>query len=191
MLRSNVVIAAFTIVLAAFTGLQYCSFIESERASLYLKDISFIDDDAPSEKPGGIDFRITIRNTGKHVADILNMSVVPDFGITRKALPEYPEYYNPLALIAPPIPPDFEDRITAEIKEPVVPQHMDRRSLIAGILDGSIPLWIYGLVEYNIGFISWRTGKLGFCMKFLPVNERRGQDATFRTCDNKKYTYLQ
>jgi hypothetical protein len=190
MLHSTRVTAAFTGILTLLAGIQAYSFIESERASLYLKDISFIDKDAPSAKSGGIDFIITIRNTGKHIAEISKMNVVPFYGIKKKTLPEIPEYENPLALTAPPIPPDAEDRISATIREPGMPPPIGRDQLIAGVRDGSIPLWVYGFVEYEIGFPWWHSGKIGFCMKFLPVDQRRGQVGDFLICDDPKYTYV-
>src|ERR1700722_14047691 len=91
MLRATRVMASFTVVLVIVTIFQAYSFVESERAYLTISDISFIENQ-PTSKPGGLDILIVLKNSGKHVAQILSVSAVPAFAFPNPAFRESPDY---------------------------------------------------------------------------------------------------
>ena len=56
-------------------------------------------------------------------------------------------------------------------------------------MDGEIPLWVYGKIEYETGYPGI-SGVTGFCYKFLPPAERIGPPDSFRVCDKRIYTHI-
>lgn len=194
MLRWNRVVAGLTFVLAAVGIFQAYSFVESERAFLVLKNIAFMTGE-PVAGDAGTDGIVTITNVGKHVASISSLTDQSLAGIIHKTLPEVPPYAT-TATIAAPIPPNSDHSIIghhAEEKDVFLSGSRDEISeddMIKGINDGSIPLWIFGRIRYDIGFPWWRSGELGFCMQFVPKTKRAELHAAFVTCENPNYTYV-
>jgi len=184
------VVGAFTVLLFSVTALQTYSFIESERAFLTVKSITFVDGEPSPE--GHRDFVILIHNSGKHVAMVSDMRVTARYGIIHRTLDDAPHY--PAArqeYIVPPIVPASDSRIVANaVFNERNPAPLSPAEMAQGLLDGSIPLWIYGFIEYDIGYVRWSPGKVGFCSQFLSLSRRRGQPSNFLTCDNPNYTYL-
>jgi hypothetical protein len=165
--------------------------IESARAFLVIKDISYVHGE-PSAVEGGRDFTLTIRNVGKHVAIVTEMDTEPFYGIVSKVLKETPQYYNSISLVVPPIAPDSDTTVRAHIGgdisiTPVQP--MEPQAFMIGVNDGSIPIWIYGRVRYETGFPG-HSGEVGFCEKFVPSSQRGITPYTFITCEYPKYTYI-
>ncbi len=168
--------------------LQWSSFVESERAFLILKDVSFAYGD-PINMESRRDFTVVFRNVGKHISKVGKMEAAPIYGVIKKNLPEILAEHKSLntKYVIPPIAPDSEVTALAEahrVKPPV-----GDSAFIKGLLDGTIPLWFYGFVEYETGYPSLRSGKLGFCMKYIPPAERRPGMSQFRTCEYPEYTY--
>jgi len=166
--------------------------IENSRAFLILRDISYVRKE-PDAEADGRDFIMTIKNVGKHVATVTAIYTEPFYGVVHKELPDTPQFYNSISLVAPPIAPDSETTIRAHMggarsltSQPVLPIE----TVLKGANDGTIPIWIYGRVLYETGFAGV-LGELGFCNKFVPPSQRTSvSPLIFVTCNYSAYTYV-
>jgi len=190
MLRWTAVVGIFTIVLCAFTGLQTYSFIESERAFFVLTDLQFIYGD-PTGMESNRDFLIVLKNVGKHLSKVGKVEAAPIYGVVKKTLPEILATQKPplVSYVMAPVAPDSDTKIFAEVRR-TKPQVADD-FFMSGLRNGSIPLWFYGFVEYDIGYPSFNPGKLGFCMKYVPPSIRKPWMSMFLVCEYPQYTYTQ
>jgi hypothetical protein len=55
-------------------------------------------------------------------------------------------------------------------------------------VDGSIPVRVYGILQYDIGYFTWYYGKTGFCFEHMPVS-KRGHGTAWDVCNKTAYTY--
>jgi hypothetical protein len=180
-------VAFFTFVSAGAACLYAYCFIQSERAYLVIGGVAFLQGE-PRPGEHGRDYSIFIRNIGHHVANVTSVEATPFFGIKRK-LPDIPEYHEPIDYVVPPILPDSSTPIVAETVEGKLKEAgVTEDALLKGIGDGTIPLWVYGRIEYDTGYPSLHGGELRFCYRYLPPAERIGTLDTFRVCKEKAYT---
>jgi hypothetical protein len=166
--------------------------IENSRAFIVLKDISYVHGE-PSAEADGRDFILILKNVGKHVAIVTAINTEPFYGVVHKELPDTPHFYNSISLVAPPVAPDSEVTIRAHMggARTITPQPVPLiETVLKGVNDGTIPIWIYGRVQYNTGFPGI-LGELGFCSKFVPPSQRSAVSPfIFITCEYPKYTYV-
>jgi hypothetical protein len=155
MLYATAVMAVFTVILAALTGLQAYSFIESERALIILKDVRFTYGDL-IDIDSNRDLAITLRNVGKHVPRVAKIEIDPVYGVVKKSLPAILADHadargrNAIRAVIPPLPPDTDYTLFPIIRR--TKPAADDQTFMAGLLDGSIPMWVYGEIEYDIGY---------------------------------------
>jgi hypothetical protein len=179
------VVAIFTSLLAISTSLQVLAFIESERAELVIEDATFPRGE-PSPDTNGLDLIIRVRNFGKHVANIKMFNITQGVFINNKALPAKPQYHGgSITPVVPPIAPGAEIAVYGEQE----PQEfrIPREDVVKGVLDGSIPLRIWGFVEYYTGYSVFGPSEVGYCFTYVPVSHRH--TGRFQVCDNPNYIY--
>jgi len=187
MLRSTVVTAVFTGVLTLLAFIQAYSFIESERAFLILEDLRFLHVE-PTSEPDGYDLILKVKNVGKHTAIVSEFDLRPGFFVIHKTLPDVPPYDGAkIDTLIPPVGPDEIKTINAHaIVKPS--KNISDADRLAGVLSGDVPLRVFGFIEYDIGYPSFRSGKLGFCQEYVPIS-RRKNGPPFETCNHPAYTY--
>jgi hypothetical protein len=188
-LRWTAVVGAFTIILAIIAGLQTYSFIESERALLIIGSVDFVGGE-PTNASEGLDLVVTIKNVGKHTATIARMIAVPGLFVLNKELAQKPVYdpAHSIGEIIPPIAPNSDLAFVATANVPAPPAPMTSMQRIEGVISGDIPMRLWGFVDYDTGYISFRNGRVAFCYEYVPVSKRRIANR-FRPCANPNYTY--
>lgn len=188
MVRWSRVVAILTGALVLIGGFQVYSFIESERAFLIAKEVSFISVE-PSAGTGGLDMHLVVKNVGKHTASVSQISVRPAAFIVQKQLDASPDYKGGNALqpvVVAPIVSEEEKPIN--LFEGGNSFQKSKDEVVGQINSGEGFFRVWGLIEYDIGYPSWRPGQLGFCFEFIaPPNRRLGQK--WKTWDNSAYTY--
>lgn len=192
--RSAIVTAVLTFVLAILAALQAYSFIESERAYLVVDNVAFKHIE-PSLAPDGLDLVIAVKNVGKHLALVTKFAVKPLFGTQHKELPETPNYEGGiLGKVVPPIVPTGQITVNAHSMgiRPLPGQRdedVSATNIIIGVINGDIPLWIIGFLDYDLGYPWFHQGAVGYCQQYIPEKSRVG-DNRFETCNSPKYTYI-
>jgi hypothetical protein len=185
---TTVAIAFFTLVSAISTVIYTYSFIRSERVYLIIEDVRFIDGADPTASPGGFDVRVTIKNSGRHVAIVTHAVATVLYGIIHKSLAKNPDYGEAFPFIIPPIAPGEVDTVRSDILD--IPMPITKEQLVSGVIGGTIPVWYFGQIKYETGYLSFGKGEVGFCMKYVPPNQRRGVPGSFLTCQEQQYTYI-
>jgi hypothetical protein len=181
-------IEVFTGVLALSTVFQVLAFIHSERAYLIISDIRFLHSE-PTADPDGYDLVMIIKNIGKHVALISELEIKPAFFVIRKTLPEIPNYnIGTIEKVVPPIVPDKDVTVHIHAKG-VTNSTITDEERLRGVISGDIPVRVFGYVEYDIGYLSFSKGIIGFCFEYIPRGTRP-DITTFETCNDKNYTYI-
>ena len=136
----------FTFILCLIGIFQVWSFIESERAYLVVDDMSFISSE-PSNAPDGFTLHMIIRNVGKHTGTTTRIRITSAVFVTRKTLKEFPTYDHDF--VGPAVPPIvaneqkhiflFEAEYVNEFTGDIPPRDV----ILAGIMDGSVPMRVW------------------------------------------------
>jgi hypothetical protein len=165
--------------------------IQSNRAFLTIHDIHFIET-PPNGTPNGFDLMIQIKNSGRSIGQISTITMATAVGFPDKVFEELPAYRIPNPTLATaPIIPDAISRVVGFMHEPPITP-ISHEAMVKGVLDGSFPFWVYGIIKYDTGYRSI-IGETGYCAKFNTQLARRSDALPqFQTCgdDQKKYTYV-
>jgi hypothetical protein len=178
-------IVVLTFFLVVMTGVQVLSYVESERAQILIEDIIVKDVDPFLLNP--VDTILVLKNVGRHIAVITKVNLRVGFFIINKDLPKYPDYpdqFNISAVFTPVLPGGTYPMFIKNVAEPfTIPMEV----VIKGVNDGTIPLRVFGVIEYDTGY--WLSfGTIGFCFTYIPPS-KRVSNQKFQACDNQRYTY--
>ena len=152
--------------------------------------------DEPTKTPD--DFFIMLKNGGRSVAVIDEMYVQALYMVSKKILPDEPNYFGASVqdLVTPPIFPSDTKIVAIHVGDKIVPGPEGRLSNITPeerlnrVKSGDIPFNIYGFVKYRTGIdADPRQRMSGFCYTYVPLPYRGGIGPQFTTCDKPKYTY--
>jgi hypothetical protein len=183
-------VARFTFVLCVVGGFQGWFFIESERAFLVFNDAHFIYGE-PNNLPHGLDMAVTLKNVGKHTATDAKFKFKLAVFVIQKQLDPVPQYHDFNVTVAPIVP---DERRTINLlrgshytNETKGHELLPHDQVVNGIIDGSIPIRVWGFVEYSEGYFGMR-GSSAFCFEFV-AKKNRVLGQRFKTCKNAAYTY--
>lgn len=187
--RCLVLVGVITLGVFSF---QLLAFIESERGYLVAKRVDFVTGE-PLDQSDGLSVRLLLRNVGKHTAIATKFKATAGIFVVHKELHKFPVYAHDVTglVVIPPLLPDDDKvvflRQSGQINNETDQPLKTKSQIVAGITDGSIPFRVWGLIDYETGYLSWRSGQLGFCFEYVPISRRFGD--SFKTCDNPNYTY--
>lgn len=169
-------VAIFTFFLMTAAGFQAWAFVQSERAFVFPTNVEFTGPLTPTQP---LSFNLEIRNSGKSPAFIEELIAV----VTHGPLPEVP-FYGPM-----------EGRIRIGFS-PVTPNGKIIEPLDFGpawgvetatkVRDGHMAFYLYGRIEYRDDYSLFGPKHSAFCFRYNP--ERNGRKASFRNCQERKYT---
>ncbi len=185
------VVGAFTFVLAAMSIMQWVAFVESERAYLVVDRAKLLRGEEPQNVAGGFDVVLVVKNVGKHTARVTKHYISGSFHLLVKNMPDVPDYSAPsISFAIPPLAPESERELAIAIAVMQPPPALSIEQAVDGIKNGRIPSRLYGYFEYDIGYWSWRSGRVDFCFEYIPVSQRLPltPPEQFHICQNEKYT---
>jgi hypothetical protein len=171
------VVGIFTGVLVVVGCVQACSFIQSERASVYvnIEQISQIAADKP------ISASLTFINAGRSQAFITKGKATLSFFYKVPDQPPLKDIPFNLAGAIPaqgtrywPVGPSKEPLNWAQVDE---------------IETGRMKIYIYGYASYTDDFTVFGPRTIGFCGVYSPGTQTMAQIPPFDECPNTNYVY--
>lgn len=160
------------------------TFIESERAFIFPDRVEFADNLASTETSPSILLYVSLKNSGKSYARIINLSAQVTHGPIQED-PDYGPGMNDHQFGFPPVPAG------AAIRQRLNFDRWPNQTMV-DVRTGTRQFYFFGKIEYADAF-SWSwfgNKKARFCFIYFP-NVADPTKGEFGNCKNAKYTGIE